>query len=214
MNPSIVIQAANGRPSGLVLLFHGVGASPRDMVVAGRHAALVQPTAMVVSVAAPFASDLGQGLQWFSVLGVTEANRPVRIAEALPSFVEAVEQWQREAGVDQTRTTLIGFSQGAIMALAAAQLRKPPARRVIAIAGRSTRSAEAAGEAIDVHLLHGENDEIIPVRHSIEAALHFEKLGARVTLDTFDGVGHQLDARVVMRMAQRLIEPSGQTHEP
>lgn len=47
------------------------------------------PNAFIVSVHAPYASDLGSngsnsaGAQWFSVQDITEENRPARVAEAL-----------------------------------------------------------------------------------------------------------------------------------
>jgi hypothetical protein len=33
-------------------------------------------------------------------MGITEANRPGRIVEAMPRFVDTVAHWQREAGSD------------------------------------------------------------------------------------------------------------------
>jgi predicted esterase len=69
--------------------------------------------AVIVSVQAPDAQ--GSGRQWFSVQGVTEDNRPARVAATMPRFVQAVREWQQASGVDTASTTLIGFSQGAIM---------------------------------------------------------------------------------------------------
>lgn len=48
----------------------------------------------------PESSDLGSGWQWFSVRGVTEENRPARVAEATPSFVRCVRDWQARTGGD------------------------------------------------------------------------------------------------------------------
>ena len=91
----------------LLLLFHGVGSSAEDLRPFGEALAALQPQAYVVSVRSPEPSDLGQGWQWFSVQGVTEANRPARGAAAMPRFVEAVRAWQRESGVGASATTLI-----------------------------------------------------------------------------------------------------------
>ena len=60
----------------------------------------------------PQSFHVGQGRQWFSVQGVTETNRPARVAEALRAFTEIVESFG-----DPRDSLLIGFSQGAIMAL-------------------------------------------------------------------------------------------------
>lgn len=64
----------------LVLLFHGVGSSAQDLAPAGQALAQARPRATVVSVEAPHPSTLGRGKEWFSVIGITEQNRPQRIA--------------------------------------------------------------------------------------------------------------------------------------
>lgn len=211
MNESIILQQPGGKPGRLVLLFHGVGATAADMVPAGQRAAGTLFDAMVVSVAAPYPSDFGAGRQWFPVQGVTEQNRSARIAQALPRFVESVQRWQREAGVDGQRTTLIGFSQGAIMSLAATEVLPAPASTVVAIAGRYAQAAERKAGSVHVHLLHGEQDGVIPVQHSIDAAAHISALGGFVTLDTFTGLGHGIDERVLVRLAERLQQTAGTT---
>ena len=138
MQDAVIIQHLDSppqRPRELVLLFHGVGSDAESLRPLGDALRGTLNHAWIVSVRSPEASELG-GWQWFSVQGITEANRPVRVAAAMPRFVETVRHWQREAGVDAAATTLIGFSQGAIMALESTQQGQPLARRVIAIAGR------------------------------------------------------------------------------
>jgi len=208
MNNSIVIQAAQGRATGLVLLFHGVGASAADLMPLGRLVAAALPQAMVVSVSAPNPSDMGRGHQWFSVKGVTEANRPERVAQAMPAFEATVAHWQREAGVGAQHTTLIGFSQGSIMALEPTQGPAALAHRVIAIAGRFAQAPRKAPAAGSVHLLHGEQDGVIPAAQSREAATRLQQLGATVTADFYPGMGHGVDARVAQRVVALLSEPA------
>jgi phospholipase/carboxylesterase len=86
MSSSIVIQKPAGAPQKLILLFHGVGASANDMVPAGKQFAAKFPAAMVVSLEGVQPSDFGQGRQWFPVAGITEENRPERVAAAMPAF--------------------------------------------------------------------------------------------------------------------------------
>jgi len=195
----------------LLLLFHGVGSSAEDLQPLGDVLAGSRPGAWVVSVRSPDASDFGRGWQWFSVQGVTEANRPGRVAAAMPAFREAINAWQKHSGVPAARTTLIGFSQGAIMALESTQNPKAPAAtRVIAIAGRFAQPPHAAPAATVVNLMHGEQDHVVPVRFAVEAEVSLQALGARVTLDLFPGLGHGIDARVVDAIERRLNEPLAQ----
>ena len=77
---SVVVAHPQGATQ-LALLFHGVGSSATGLVPLGQAIAQAHPKAMVVSVEAPHASTLGAGREWFSVVGITEQNRPERIAE-------------------------------------------------------------------------------------------------------------------------------------
>jgi phospholipase/carboxylesterase len=206
MANSIVIQRPTGRATSLVLLFHGVAASADDLLPLGQFVARVHPQAMVVSVNAPQASDLGRGYQWFSVLGVTEQNRPERVAQAMPSFEATLAHWQHHAGVGAERTVLIGFSQGSIMALESTQRTPELAHRVVAVAGRFAKPPRVAPAAA-IHLLHGEQDPVIPASQSREAEALLRQLGAVVTADFFPALGHGIDGRLADRVLALLAEP-------
>lgn len=204
MNTADLIVQRPAAPQQLVLLFHGVGSSARDIAPLGQALAPQLPEALVVSVQAPEAS--GRGWQWFSVQGVTEANRPARVAAAMPGFVQAVGQWQQACALGPARTTLIGFSQGAIMALESTQLDSPPAGRVAALSGRFAQPARRAHPALVTHLVHGDADAVMPVEAAVDALARLQALGAAVTLDRVPGLGHGIDARVVDAVARRLAQ--------
>lgn len=190
----------------LLLLFHGVGSSAEGLAPLGQALASQRPNAWVISVRSPDRSDLGQGWQWFPVQGVTETNRPERIASAMPAFMERIRVWQSETSVSPLNTTLVGFSQGAIMALESTQLSGASrhAARVVAIAGRFAQPPRIKPENVAVHLLHGEQDHVISVRLAMEAERQLQALGASITLDRFAGLGHGIDARVVQAIGRRL----------
>lgn len=209
MQDALIIQqpaAPAGADTELLLLFHGVGSSAEDLLPLGEALAAQRSQAWVLSVRSPELSDLGRGWQWFSVAGITEANRPERVQAALPRFRQTVAQWQAHAGVGVGATTLIGFSQGAIMALEATQSSPALAGRVIAIAGRFAQPPRLAPAGTAVHLMHGDDDGVMPVALAVVAAERLRQLGAAVTLDRFARLGHGIDARVLARIQQRLEE--------
>jgi phospholipase/carboxylesterase len=189
---SIVIQQPGEQARQLVLLFHGAGETPQAMQPLGERLARQFPSAFVVSVAAPRPADGGSGCQWLPVRGVSDANFAPSVAEALPSFQQAVAHWQAVSGLGPVATALIGFSQGAVMALAATRLEPACAGRVVAIAGRFTELPERAAAATTLHLFHGKQDEVIPYRHTIEAVQHLLDIGGDATADVLPFVGHTL----------------------
>lgn len=89
-----IVVARPQNAAQLVLLYHGVGSSAASLVPLGEAIAQACPDAMVASVDGPRPSTLGSGREWFSVVGITEQNRPERIAEAMPLFLDSVTHWQ------------------------------------------------------------------------------------------------------------------------
>lgn len=204
-----VIQLPALPAAQLILLFHGVGSDAQSMRPLGDRLAVEFPQAMVVAVAACQASDISNGFQWFSVAGITEENRPARVAAAMPAFQACVAHWQRAAGVQAPATALIGFSQGAIMALESIKLDSPLAARVIAISGRFATLPDTAPGRTTIHLLHGKSDAVIPYRHTVLAAHQLQALGADVTAEVLPFIGHEMHADFVDLIVQQL-----KTHIP
>ena len=206
MNDASIVVARPERATQLVLLFHGVGSSAANLVPLGEAIARARPNAVVVSVDAPHASTLGNGREWFSVVGITEQNRPERIAQAMPRFLETVAHWQQASGIGVAGTALVGFSQGAIMALEATQVESTAiaAERVIALAGRFARPVRRAPQELRLNLIHGDQDTVVPHSSSIAATRALQALGGNVTLDLLPGLGHGIDARTLRLVVQHL----------
>lgn len=169
-----------------VIYLHGVGSS----------GAAMQPLADAVALAVPAHCPDGpeafnQGRQWFSIMGVSEDNRPGRVAAALPAFTDIVSSYG-----DPRDSLLIGFSQGAIMALHAVAAGLPAAG-VIALSGRLAGPVPPRAGWPAITLLHGSADPMMPpaVAQATEAWLR--DAGADAQLTIFEGLGHSVDARSV-----------------
>jgi hypothetical protein len=129
----------------------------------------------------------------------------------MPGFVQTVQRWREASALTPAQTTLIGFSQGAIMALESTQLVSPPAARVVALSGRFPRPPRVAHASVRTHLMHGDADAVMPVRGAVDALAQLQGLGAVATLDRFPGLGHGIDGRVVDAIVRRLNEPTARS---
>lgn len=199
-----VVQSPATPAEQLILLFHGVGDNPVAMGEIGSYFAKAFPQALVVSVGGPFAFGNGSGRQWFSVQGITEANRVERIAEVMPTFVETVRYWQQHSGVGYAGTALVGFSQGAIMALEGVKAEPKLAGRVVAFSGRFAQLPETHfGENV-VHFIHGETDGVIALEQAQAAVERLRAVGGDVTLDVEEGVGHAINQGMMNNALERL----------
>lgn len=198
----IVLHRPTAPARQLVLLFHGVGASPEGFEPLA--SALARDDRWVVSVRSPFASDFGAGWQWFSVQGVTETNRSERIAEVMPRFAKTVRRWQAHTGMTPAQTVLAGFSQGAIMALESTQGDEPLATRVVAMSGRFAVPPRQAPAGLVWRFIHGDQDPVIGAAHSAQAAAQLQALGADARADILPGLGHGIDPRVLSLLVAAL----------
>lgn len=190
-----VVQRPDSPAKQLLLLFHGVGDNPASMGEIGSHFAPLFPDAMVISIGGPSASGPAPGREWFSVRDVTEENRQERVDAVMPTFIDVVRYWQQQSGVNANATALIGFSQGAIMALEGVKAQPGLASRVIAFNGRFAELPHEADSATTVHLIHGEADPVIDPRHAQAAADALTRAGGDVTLDIVEDLGHAIDGR-------------------
>lgn len=189
----------------LFLLFHSAGGQSCDMHTLGLVLAHAFPRAAIVSVPACEPSDVTpEGRHWFSTQGLSDDDRPQRIADAMPAFAAAVAHWQAETGVEPQATALVGFSQSGIMALESTQLDAALAGRVIVLSGRFGSAPRHPAPDTTIHLIHGEDDGLLPCQHAQQAAQALDELGGDVTLDILPGVAHEISAPVVETMLERL----------
>lgn len=197
---------ADGRPpQQLMVLLHGWGANARDM--AGLAQVLQQAFPQAAILAPQGFEAVGNGLagrQWFSLNGVTEDDRPARIAAVLPRLATWVRQAQAATGVDAQATALVGFSQGAILSLELAQLHDGIAGRVLAFAGRYGRLPEMAPVLTTLHFFHGADDAVIPVQHARAAMARLSALGADATIDIASSTGHEIPPALLQCALHRL----------
>ncbi len=209
MAPSndVIVQRPDALAPQLILLLHGYRATPQSMVPLGERLSVAFPNAFIVSLAGPERSTMHSGYEWFSAAGVNDANRPERVAMAMPAFRSAIEHWQRESGVTAHATCLVGFSQGAIMAMESTQDLTPGpelAGRIVALSGRLATLPHRAPPATTVHMIHGKEDAVIHYGLTVQAAERWIALGADVTADVIPFLGHSVDDVVADLVVERL----------
>jgi phospholipase/carboxylesterase len=191
----------------LIVLLHGVGGTPAAMAPLADRIAAALPHARIAAPPAALPYDLGpEGHQWFSVDGITEQNRPARIQAALPTFIDTIRSVQRVYGAASDNTVLAGFSQGAIMALAACTDTRL-ARHVVAIAGRFAPLPAAWEGRTAVSLVHGSMDGTMAADHSRGAGARLAELGADVHLDLVPRAVHLLGPAIVDAAINALTRP-------
>ena len=201
-NANLIQQPA--QPAQLILVFHGVGSNPESMLPLARGLCATFPQAFIAAVQSPDASFAPGGYQWFSVADITEENRQQRVDAAMPGFTACVAYWQQQSGVGPEATALVGFSQGAIMALESSKLANPPAQRIVAIAGRFANLPTEGNYSGTIHFLHGKEDPVISYQQTVLAAHHLRDLGVDITAEVVPFIQHHVPPEFIEMTAQKL----------
>jgi predicted esterase len=189
--PVLTVGQALDRARAAMVLLHGRGGSAEDMLsLAGELAhgdmAYLAPQA--------------EGSSWYpySFLAPIERNEP-QLSEALDS-ISGVLDHLAEAGIPSERTVLLGFSQGACLALEYAARH---ARRYGAVVGLSGGLIGPEGTPRDyagslagtpVFLGCSDIDPHIPTDRVLESADVLRYMGAQVTMRLYPGMGHTVNS--------------------
>ncbi|MFL5280529.1 MAG: alpha/beta hydrolase [Rhodopila sp.] len=188
--------ASKARPKQLVVLCHGLGADGYDLIDLAPAWAHACPDAIFASVHAPFPHDTGMGRQWWSVADRTPAVMEAGTRKATPflhSFLDA-ELARQELPADAY--AIMGFSQGAMIALFTGLRRPTPPRAILAFSGALIAPDKLAEEMTNhthVLLVHGEADDVVPVERSREAEAALQAAGVPVDAHYVPRLGHGID---------------------
>lgn len=190
------------RANALIALLHGVGSSAAAMEPVAARLREAIPSAAILALNAPWPFDQGQaGRQWFSLSGVDKTNRAQRISAALPALWSTLDDHLHDLRIDRTRLGLLGFSQGAMMALGAALDERPPSA-VAAIAGRlAVEGPIRTGRRPEFFIAHGSRDTVVPPSCAREAAERLRAAGRTVFLEMTAGLDHSIAPAQVTRAA-------------
>ena len=185
------------RADALVILLHGVGSDGRDMMGLAEAWRSTLPGVVFAAPDGPFAFGHGPGRQWFSIAGVTDQNRPERIAAARPEFDRVLHSHLKQHGFEERldRVILVGFSQGSMMLLDAVVTGRWRVAAGVAFSGRLA-SPPPLEPSLQTRLLllHGEADGVVPARETVEATATLRSYGLNVESRVFPGLGHTISA--------------------
>ncbi len=188
--------AAGGKPDSLVVLIHGYGANGDDLLSLGKVWASSLPHTVFVAPHGPFICEGNpSGKQWF---GLSDWD-PMRILKEIqtitPAFNQYLDGLLKLYDLPPEKLALVGFSQGAMLSLHVAFLR-PQCGGVVAYSGAFLDDpTEVKIARPPVLLVHGTEDQVLPVSCSETAETQLKAIGVPVTLSLLPNLGHGINER-------------------
>ena len=190
------IPPKSGTAKKLVILFHGYGSNGQDL------AGLAQawaPNFPDVAWASPNAPEqvpgYPQGYQWFPISRLDPALMEQGVRSAHASAEQFVKSELNRWGLSDGDLLLVGFSQGTMMALHTA-LRRPAAPAGVlgysgALAGPERLKEEMSAKP-PILLIHGDQDDVLPVGMTLMAAQGLCAAGHGAEFHISQGIPHSI----------------------
>jgi len=196
------LEPRSGNARQLVVFLHGYGADGNDLIDIGRAWQGLLPDAAFVSPHAP--RPCGQapmGREWFPLTFRDPNERWIGVNAAAPALNAFLDAELQRRNLPNAALALVGFSQGTMMALhVGLRRREAPAAivgySVMLVIPEDIDPDKFAGEIVSrppVLLVHGDQDQLIPVGALMHAAQGLSALDVPVQWHVSAGVAHGID---------------------
>ncbi|MFG1276177.1 alpha/beta hydrolase [Xanthobacter autotrophicus] len=202
-----------GKPAWLVVLLHEEGTDGQKVIDLALNWAPEMPKADFLAAEAPFPAP-GGGRSWFP----SEAMTPEAISEGLatagPWLDAFLDRMLAERRLPDSHLALVGFSQGAILALHVGLRRAASPALVIGFCGALPEADDLSGEIRarpSVLLIHGEEDAVVPFDQMVATRERLKALGVPAKSMRRPGLGHTVDDDGILAagtvLAATLVKP-------
>lgn len=193
-----IMPASSGAAKQLVVLVHGYGADGNDLIALGQHWRQMLPDAAFVAPHAPEpcpGNPFG-GRQWFHLTLRDQAERWRGVQQAGPDLDAFIDDELSTLGLGDDALALVGFSQGTMMALHVGLRRRNPIAAIVGFSGVLVRPDQLESDLRikpPILLIHGEEDDVIPVEAIHQAREALGNAGLSVEWHVRPDLPHGID---------------------
>jgi len=196
------LEPRSGTPKQLVVFLHGYGADGNDLIDIGRAWQQFLPDAAFVSPHAPHpCGQAPTGREWFPLTFRDPNERWTGVNAAAPGVNAFLDAELKRRGLTDSALVLVGFSQGTMMSLHVGLRRAQAPAAIVGYSGMLVVPENVDPDKFTaeirsrppVLLVHGDQDELIPVQAMMHAAQGLAALEISVEWHISPGVGHGID---------------------
>ena len=199
-----VIERGSPTAPRAVILIHGYGSRPDDLVpLAEALAARVDARFIVPAAPRPFRGG-GGGRVWFDQ-HLPDAQAQIRAAR---SEIDGVIETLQARGIDSRHVIVAGFSQGAILSIEMALAGRHPLCGIAVLSGRALSHPAKSYQrlaGLSIFSSHGRYDDRVPYLRGDLFVKRARSSGAEVHFEAFDG-GHEMPTPIVTALGDWLAE--------
>jgi len=185
------------KPQGLIVILHGYGASGDNLISLGYEWQGMLPTLDFVAPNGiyPWEGGMFGGYQWFSLVDWDTKRIEGEMDLIRPKLIEYLNEELSKRGLTFNDLVLVGFSQGAVLALDLGLHGKEKPAGVIAYSGGYVSSKDIRDATVPILLIHGAEDEVLASENSLVAHTTLQNAGVVSQLHILDNLEHSIDHR-------------------
>jgi len=196
------LEPRSGAAKRLVVFLHGYGADGNDLIEIGRAWQQLLPDTAFVSPHAPEpCAGAPMGRQWFALTMRDPDERWRGVNAAAPVLNAFLDAELARRKLPPSALALVGFTQGTMMALHVGLRRPAPVAAIVGYSGLFVLPNNAEPEVVaseikarpPVLLVHGDQDELIPVQALFQATQDLATLEVPTEWHISPGIGHGID---------------------
>lgn len=188
------ILPKTSKPASIVILLHGYGADGQGFISLAQALSQFMPNTYFIAPNAIFPfENASTGYQWFGLRDYSEASMFAGLNAATPHLNQFVDHQLQRFDLPASKLALVGFSQGAMLALHIALRRPAKIAGVVGISGMLVSPQSLIGELKSkppISLIHGTEDDVIPIAALDGATIALKSTGLEVESLIEPGVGH------------------------
>lgn len=184
----------------LVILLHGYGANGQDLIGLGQQWQPLFPETAFISPDAPEPCAMNPfgGFQWFDLTLRDPSEYWRGVQKVGPALDVFLTEQMKHYGLNETKTALVGFSQGTMMALHVGLRRAKAFAGIVGYSGKLAGPEQLKNDIKSkppVLLVHGNADDVLPVSNIEEARAALEANGVKTETHVSPGLGHGIDMK-------------------
>ena len=196
LKTTILNPISKEKPKSAVILCHGYGGDGKDISLLASYWRTYLPDTIFICPDAPEKCKVSPtGYQWFDLMDQTTDEILAKSIVAEIKLNKLIDEVKEKNNITSEQIALGGFSQGCMISLQTGIKRQDKIQCILGYSGKII-DTKHLGNNINskpkVILMHGDNDQVVPINYLLEAKDFFKKNDYQIETKIFKDCEHRI----------------------
>ena len=187
-------ETGNNKFNKAFVFLHGFGSNSHDLIELSSYFSIEFPNSYFISPNA-MEKHSPYGYQWFDLSSRDINHMQSGITKVRPLVINAIKDKIDELSMLPKDLFLIGFSQGAMVAIDAALHMETSIGGVVSFSGAAIPCKGAKLGKTPICFIHGEEDEVVTTSQMMKSMKMLKEEGFKVSYHLIPNLSHSIDLK-------------------